>query len=73
LVLTAILKNNPIPIAYRLNYVVNFYVGPLVKSMEETHRNEIALRSTPWPWPRPRRQCIRSGPTHLPINHGNHA
>ena len=38
LVLTAILKNNPIPIAYRLNYVANFYVGPLVKSMEETHR-----------------------------------
>ena len=38
LVLTAILRNNPIPIAYRLNYVANFYVGPLVKSMEETHR-----------------------------------
>ena len=38
LVLTAILRNNPIPVAYRLNYVANFYVGPLVKSMEETHR-----------------------------------
>ena len=38
LVLTAILKNNPIPTAYRLNYVANFYVGPLIKSMEETHK-----------------------------------
>lgn len=38
LVLTAILKNNPIPIAYRLNYVANFYVGPLVKSMEQKHK-----------------------------------
>jgi DNA-binding MarR family transcriptional regulator len=38
LMLTAILRNNPIPIAYRLNYVANFYVGPLVKRMEETHR-----------------------------------
>ena len=38
LVLAAILKNNPIPAAYRLNYVANFYVGPLIKRMEEKHR-----------------------------------
>lgn len=38
LTLEAILKNNPIPTAYRVNYVANFYVGPLVKRMEETHR-----------------------------------
>lgn len=37
LVLAAILKKNPIPTAYRLNYVANFYVGPLIKSMEEKH------------------------------------
>lgn len=38
LVLTAILRNNPIPVAYRLNYVANFFVGPLIKHMEETHK-----------------------------------
>jgi DNA-binding MarR family transcriptional regulator len=38
LVLAAILKNNPIPIAYRLNYVANFYVGPLIKTIEKKHR-----------------------------------
>jgi DNA-binding MarR family transcriptional regulator len=38
LVLAAILKNNPIPIAYRLNYVANFYVGPLIKAIEKKHR-----------------------------------
>lgn len=38
LVLAAILKNNPIPTAYRLNYVANFYVGPLIKRMEEKHK-----------------------------------
>ena len=38
LVLTAILKNNPIPMAYRLNYVANFYVGPLIKRMEDKHK-----------------------------------
>lgn len=38
LVLAAILKNNPIPAAYRLNYIANFYVGPLIKRMEERHR-----------------------------------
>jgi DNA-binding MarR family transcriptional regulator len=38
LVLAAILKNNPIPAAYRLNYVANFYVGPLIKRMEDKHR-----------------------------------
>jgi DNA-binding MarR family transcriptional regulator len=37
LVLAAILKNNPIPTAYRLNYVANFYVGPLIKMMEDEH------------------------------------
>jgi DNA-binding MarR family transcriptional regulator len=34
LTLAAILKSNPLPIAYRLNYLANFYVGPLIKSME---------------------------------------
>lgn len=38
LVLAAILKDNPIPIAYRLNYVANFYVGPLIKKMERQYR-----------------------------------
>jgi DNA-binding MarR family transcriptional regulator len=38
LVLTAILKDNPIPTAYRLNYVANFFVGPLIKNIEETHK-----------------------------------
>lgn len=33
--LAAVLKDNPIPVAYRLNYVANFYVGPLVKNMEQ--------------------------------------
>ena len=37
LVLVAILKNNPIPTAYRLNYVANFYVGPLIKWMEQRY------------------------------------
>ena len=35
LMLAAILENNPLPIAYRLNYLANFYVGPLMKSMEQ--------------------------------------
>lgn len=34
LTLAAILENNPLPIAYRLNYLANFYVGPLIKNME---------------------------------------
>jgi len=38
LLLAAILHRNPIPIAYRLNYLANFYVGPLVARMEKTHR-----------------------------------
>ncbi len=38
LVLAAILKNNPIPIAYRLNYVANFYVGPLIKKIEKKYK-----------------------------------
>ena len=33
--LAAVLNGNPIPVAYRLNYVANFYVGPLVKNMEQ--------------------------------------
>lgn len=37
LVLTAILKHNPIPTAYRLNYVANFYVGPLIKKIEKRY------------------------------------
>ena len=36
LLLDAILKNNPIPAAYRVNYVANFYVGPLVAWMEKS-------------------------------------
>lgn len=38
LILGAILKDNPIPTAYRINYVANFYVGPLVAEMEKKHR-----------------------------------
>jgi DNA-binding MarR family transcriptional regulator len=34
LLLQAILKDNPIPAAYRINYVANFYVGPLIANME---------------------------------------
>lgn len=33
--LVAVLKDNPLPIAYRLSYVANFYVGPLVRNMEQ--------------------------------------
>jgi len=33
--LAAVLKDSPLPVAYRLNYVANFYVGPLVKNMEQ--------------------------------------
>jgi DNA-binding MarR family transcriptional regulator len=38
LLLAAILHRNPLPIAYRVNYLANFYVGPLVTAMESTHR-----------------------------------
>ena len=38
LILDAILKNNPIPAAYRISYVANFYVGPLVAQMEKNFR-----------------------------------
>ena len=38
LLLAAILHRNPIPVAYRLNYLANFYVGPLVARMEKAHR-----------------------------------
>jgi len=34
--LAAVLENNPLPIAYRLNYLANFYVEPLVKNIERT-------------------------------------
>src|SRR5215510_16171499 len=38
LLLNAILKDNPIPAAYRISYVANFYVGPLVAKMEKEFR-----------------------------------
>jgi DNA-binding MarR family transcriptional regulator len=38
LLLDAILKDNPIPAAYRISYVANFYVGPLVAQMEKSFR-----------------------------------
>ena len=38
LVLAAILKSNPIPFAYRLNYLANFYVGPLIKNIEKSFK-----------------------------------
>jgi len=38
LLLNAILKNNPIPAAYRISYVANFYVGPLVAQMEKSFK-----------------------------------
>jgi DNA-binding MarR family transcriptional regulator len=38
LILDAILKDNPIPSAYRINYVANFYVGPLVAKMEQSFK-----------------------------------
>ncbi len=38
LLLDAILRDNPIPAAYRISYVANFYVGPLVAQMEKTFR-----------------------------------
>lgn len=34
LLLEAVLDKNPLPAAYRISYVANFYVGPLVKWME---------------------------------------
>lgn len=36
LILAAILERNPIPIAYRVNYLANFYIGPLVKELEKS-------------------------------------
>src|SRR5450432_1132417 len=38
LLLDAVLKNNPIPAAYRISYVANFYVGPLVAKMEKSFK-----------------------------------
>jgi DNA-binding MarR family transcriptional regulator len=38
LILAAILKNSPIPVAHRLNFVANFYVGPLIRNIEKTFR-----------------------------------
>jgi DNA-binding MarR family transcriptional regulator len=37
-ILAAILENNPIPIAYRLNFLAHFYIGPLVKQVESAFR-----------------------------------
>jgi len=36
LLLDAIVRNNPIPAAYRISYVANFYVGPLIAQMERS-------------------------------------
>jgi DNA-binding MarR family transcriptional regulator len=36
LILAAILERNPIPIAYRVNYLANFYIGPLVRELEKS-------------------------------------
>lgn len=36
LILAAILERSPIPIAYRVNYLANFYVEPLVKELEKS-------------------------------------
>src|SRR4029077_16968052 len=38
LLLEAILEDNPIPLAYRMNYIDNFYVGPLVAMMEKSFK-----------------------------------
>ena len=38
LLLRALLKNNPIPAAYRINYVANFYVGPLIREIERAFK-----------------------------------
>ena len=38
LILDAILKDNPVPAAYRISYVANFYVGPLVAMMEKSFK-----------------------------------
>jgi len=38
IVLAAILKKNPIPAAYRVNYVANFFVGPLIKKIEKKYK-----------------------------------
>jgi DNA-binding MarR family transcriptional regulator len=44
LTLAAILDGNPLPIAYRLNYLANFYVGPLIKKMEQ----ELGMTRPEW-------------------------
>jgi MarR family transcriptional regulator, temperature-dependent positive regulator of motility len=44
LTLAAILENNPLPIAYRLNYLANFYVGPLIRNMEQ----EFSMTRPEW-------------------------
>jgi DNA-binding MarR family transcriptional regulator len=38
LLLKAILTDNPIPAAYRINYVANFYVGPLIGMIESSFK-----------------------------------
>jgi DNA-binding MarR family transcriptional regulator len=44
LTLAAILHDNPLPIAYRLNYLANFYVGPLIRKMEQ----ELGMTRPEW-------------------------
>lgn len=44
LTLAAILDGNPLPIAYRLSYLANFYVGPLIKKMEQ----ELGMTRPEW-------------------------
>jgi DNA-binding MarR family transcriptional regulator len=36
LILAAILERNPIPVAYRVNFLANFYVGPLIRELEKS-------------------------------------
>ena len=44
LILDRILKDNPIATAYRINYIANFFVGPLVAEMEKS----FALTRPEW-------------------------
>ena len=44
LTLAAILEGNPLPFAYRLNYLANSYVGPLIKRMER----ELGMTRSEW-------------------------
>jgi len=44
LTLAAILDGNPLPIAYRVNYLANFYVGPLIRKLEQ----ELGMTRPEW-------------------------